>query len=130
MRVTGGILRGRSVRVPDAGVRPTQDRVRQALFSMLGTRIEGAAFLDLFAGSGVVGIEAWSRGARRVAWGERDRRVLQVLRGNGHALCGLTNNIYPMDVEQFLSGTLVSGPYDIIFADPPYGGARGTAQKR
>ena len=62
MRITGGILRGCLVHVPKGNIRPTTDMVREALFSILGNRIIGAGFLDLYAGSGVVGLEAWSRG--------------------------------------------------------------------
>ena len=71
MRITGGELRGRILKVPAAGhVRPTQDAVREALFSILMADVPGARFLDLYAGSGAVGIEAWSRGAAHVTWGE------------------------------------------------------------
>ena len=88
MRVTGGELRGREVAVPAGrAVRPTQDRVRQALFSALATRIAGSQFLDLFAGSGAVGLEAWSRGAAGVVWVEQNPRVLRVLQANIGALC-------------------------------------------
>lgn len=121
MRVTGGVLRGRPIRVPDSRVRPTQDRVRQALFSILGQHLEHTAFLDLFAGSGAVGIEAWSRGARPVAWVEGDRRVARILVENVRNLCGTTETVYRMKIEQFLACGPVTTPYDMVFADPPYG---------
>ena len=89
MRIAGGELRGRSVSAPAAGdVRPTQDAVREAVFSMLANILPGSAFLDLFAGSGCVGIEAWSRGAARVLWVERAPAVVRTLRRNVAALCG------------------------------------------
>ena len=83
MRVTGGEFCGRILAVPGSGaIRPTQDRVRAALFNILAPEIAGAEFLDLFAGSGAVGIEALSRGAGRAVFVERDRRNLAVLKGN------------------------------------------------
>ena len=83
MRVSGGALGGRRIEVPGGDrVRPTQDMVRQALFSSLAALVPECRFLDLFAGSGAVGLEAWSRGAAHVTWVERDPRTLAVLRGN------------------------------------------------
>ena len=120
MRVTGGELRGRRLRVPKTDVRPTQDRVREALFSMLGERIADAAFLDLFAGAGAVGIEAWSRGAARVCWVERGRRVLPVLRENVAALCAEAGRVVGDDVFRAIKRELPGQPFDIVFADPPY----------
>ena len=121
MRVTGGCLRGRLIRVPGGGgVRPTQDRVRAALFSILGGRVAEGRFLDLFAGSGAVGIEAWSRGARRVCWMESDRRVVPVLRENVENLCG-GGSVIPLDAVRNLKKGLAGEQFDIIFADPPYG---------
>lgn len=120
MRITGGILRGRSVAVPRAGVRPTQDRVRAALFSILGSRVAGARFLDLFAGSGAVGIEAFSRGASGVCWVESSRRVLPVLRRNVLALCGPGQDVRACDVLTLLKKGFAAEPFDVIFTDPPY----------
>ena len=75
MRLTGGEARGRRLKVPRGRlIRPTADRVREALFDILGTRVEGARFLDVYAGTGAVGCEALSRGAARVVFVERDRR--------------------------------------------------------
>jgi 16S rRNA (guanine966-N2)-methyltransferase len=128
MRITGGILRGRQVKVPKSGVRPTQDKVRAALFSILGARVPGCRFLDLFAGSGAVGLEAWSRGAEWVCWVEDDRRVQQVLDANVHQLCDSHTTVFGMDAERFLKKRLVEPGFDIIFCDPPYDklGKRGT----
>jgi 16S rRNA (guanine966-N2)-methyltransferase len=95
--------------------------VRAALFSVLGPRVAGASFLDLFAGSGAVGIEAWSRGAARVCWVERSRRVLPVLRKNVHALCGGDGVVVAADAFSALRQGRVGGCFDLVFADPPYG---------
>lgn len=126
MRVTGGQLGGRRVRVPVAGVRPMQDRVRQALFSILGDRVVGCRFLDLFAGSGVVGIEAWSRGASCVWWVERDGRIYSILKENVVELCwgekgreGKECRVVRADAWRFLSRPAETS-FDIIFMDPPF----------
>jgi len=121
MRIIGGTLRGRAIRPPRQGVRPSQDRVREALFSMLADRIRGARFLDLFAGSGAVGLEAWSRGAAAVCWVERDPRALLVLRATVSALCGSNEGVVGMDVPLFLKRRFAGGAFDVVFADPPYG---------
>ena len=129
MRVTGGILGSRQIVVPRGGVRPTQDRVREAMFSSLAARIPGCRFLDLFAGSGAVGLDAWSRGAAAVWWVERDPRTLAVLRRNVETLCGprggggeagQTWRIVPGDALRFLTAARETEPFDLIFADPPY----------
>lgn len=121
MRITGGILRGRQVRVPKGDrVRPTTDRVREALFSVLRDRVEGAAFLDLYAGSGAVGLGAWSRGARPVWWVEQHSSSLAVLRRNVEGLCDEGTRIVRDDAVRFLKKGLVPARFDIIFADPPY----------
>lgn len=122
MRVTGGILRGRTLRAPGGRVRPTQDKVRAALFSSLGEAVVGARVLDLFAGSGALGIEAWSRGASFVCWVEADRAVLRVLRGNVVALCrgeGGRTACVAADALRFLRRD-PDAPFDIVLADPPY----------
>lgn len=116
-------------------VRPTQDLVRQALFSSLAGRLPGARFLDLFAGSGAVGLDAWSRGVAYVCWVEGDSRTFQVLRANLETLCGRAEFGTPgegwravrSDAFRFLAAAQGSLPYDIVFADPPYDQA-GSAQ--
>lgn len=120
MRITSGFLGGRVFRAPD-GIRPTQDRVRQALFSSLGDRVGGARVLDLFAGSGALGLEAWSRGAESVVWVEKDpavrralARIVRELAGDSSAL-----SIIGMDALTFIEKS-ESGPFDLVFADPPY----------
>lgn len=121
MRVTGGRLRGQRIGVPRGDhVRPTQDMVREALFSILGGRVAGAHFLDLFAGSGSVGIGAWSLGAAPVVWVESDRRVLAVLRENVRRLCPREARICAGDVLSVLKRGMEEAPFDLIYCDPPY----------
>jgi 16S rRNA (guanine966-N2)-methyltransferase len=140
MRVTGGVLGGRLLKTPRGdAVRPTQDLVRQALFSSLAARVPGCRFLDLFAGSGAVGLDAWSRGAAYVCWVENDARVFQVLAANVKTLCGQPaeegagqgRRAVRCDVFRFLSGIRGGTAYDLVFADPPYdrdGGAQWAAR--
>ena len=120
MRITGGVLCGRRVAAPRGGSRPTQDRVREAFFAVLGERVEGARFLDLYAGSGAVGIEAWSRGAGAVCWVENGRRALEILRRNVRELCGGEGRISGSDSLRFLAAAQKEQGFDVIFADPPY----------
>ncbi len=121
MKITGGRLRGREVESPGRRIRPTPERVRQALFSILGGRISRACFLDLFAGSGVVGLEAWSRGAREVWWVESDQCALASLRRNVHDLAPDAGRVIPTDVRVFLERGLNNAPrFEFVFADPPY----------
>ncbi|MFO7870163.1 MAG: 16S rRNA (guanine(966)-N(2))-methyltransferase RsmD [Kiritimatiellia bacterium] len=132
MRITGGGLSGLTIKVP-RGIRPTQDRVREALFSILADRVRGAAFADLFAGSGAVGIDAVSRGAAKVCWVERGRGAGRLLKENVNRLCRDTSTslrIAAGDVFRFLQRENDLGPYDIIFADPPYAlGKSGEKEK-
>lgn len=120
MRITGGTGRGRRLKVP-AGekVRPTSDKVKQALFNILGDRVEGSAFLDLFAGAGGVGIEALSRGAERVVFVDGDRGSLDAVKHNIEqaGFAGRAEAVLAK-AETFLKKR--SGPYDIVFLDPPY----------
>ena len=123
MRVTGGTLCRREIRVPKAEVRPTQDKVRAALFNMLGESVVGARVLDLFAGSGAVGIEAWSRGASYVCWVESDWRILPTLKENVSTLCrgdGGATQIRQIDAVAFVTKGWTGKPFDMILADPPY----------
>ena len=102
--------------------------VRQALFSSLADRIPGCRFIDLFAGSGAVGLEAWSRGAGSVCWVETEARAFAVLKDNVTTLCGSEPGrtdgqewqALRSDVFRFLGGLRNPVPYDIVFADPPY----------
>jgi len=120
MRIIAGEARGRRITVPPGDdIRPTSDRVREALFSMLSPRLQGARFLDLFAGSGANGLEAMSRGASRAVLVDNDRKSLAVIRQNV-ASTRLTGDIRCLQVVLPGGLTQVGGPFDIIFADPPY----------
>ncbi|HMD52057.1 MAG TPA: 16S rRNA (guanine(966)-N(2))-methyltransferase RsmD [Solirubrobacteraceae bacterium] len=127
MRVIAGRLGGRRLKAPAGRLtRPTSDRVREALFAMLGG-IEGAHVLDLFAGTGALGIEALSRGAERAVFVERDAAAVRVLRENLQAL-ELTPGaaeVRRADVLAALqSARKRKETYDLLFIDPPYGQAR------
>ena len=144
MRITGGKFGGRNLKVPKSdAIRPTQDRVREALFDILAPELAGCDFLDLFAGCGAVGLEALSRGARSATFVEQNRRHLAVLNENLGAV-GLPGQggragqsgsdeqlaaIVSADCYRFLA--TYSGPgFSIAFADPPYalGEEKGYAQ--
>ena len=123
MRVIAGVHRGRRLLGPSGqAIRPTSDRVKEALFSILGERTTGARVLDLYAGTGSIGIEALSRGAAHVTFVEADRTALRLVRSNLQQ-CGLepSANICACQVSQFFHRTTHwSGPYNIVFCDPPY----------
>ncbi len=115
-RLTGGQARGRSLAVPvPDGVRPTASRVREALFSIVGQDLSGVRVLDAFGGSGLLGLEAWSRGAQVVTV-ERDPRIADGIRRNAAALGA------PLEVV--VGDTLVRGAslgrFDLVLVDPPY----------
>ena len=118
MRITSGIAGGRTIRAPK-GIRPTQDRVREAYFSKIAAYIGGCRFLDLYAGSGAVGIEAWSRGAAESLLVEKDRMVLNAGRQNAASLEAHSVTCVCARVEQFLARP-AQKPYNLIYADPPY----------
>lgn len=125
MRVIAGRFGGRRLAAPHgSGTRPTADRVKEALFSMLGP-VDGLIVLDLFAGTGALGIEALSRGAAKAVFVERDRAALAALRSNLAAL-GLGQQIdaaqvRPLDAFMALDQAADAGEtYDLIFLDPPY----------
>ncbi|MCB2223293.1 MAG: 16S rRNA (guanine(966)-N(2))-methyltransferase RsmD [Actinobacteria bacterium] len=117
MRVIAGAAKGRKLRAPGEGTRPMMDRVREALFSSLGPVVEGADVLDLFAGSGSIGIEALSRGAARVVFVERARGAVRVLRANLGDV-GLGGEVVPADAAAYLAST--PDTFDLVFVDPPY----------
>ena len=123
MRITSGKYGGRIVRTPRGdAVRPTQDRVREALFSMLLAELPGARFLDLFAGTGAVGIEAVSRGAGDVVWVEGDRVIHRLTVQNVTDIAGATlaRNVVCSDVTRWIRTAGRGTAFDIVFADPPY----------
>jgi len=125
MRVIAGELGGRRLRSPRGeGTRPTSERVREALFSMLGD-LGGLLVLDLFAGSGALGIEALSRGAASATFVERAPPALVALRANLAAL-GLAERSRVLDGDA-LSALRAPGNYDLVFVDPPYAAASSLA---
>jgi 16S rRNA (guanine966-N2)-methyltransferase len=121
MRVIAGIARGVPLTAPRGRTtRPITDRVKETLFGILGERVPEARVVDLFAGSGAIGIEALSRGALSVDFVERDRAAVAVLRANlERTRLGATARVHPFDVERYLDGE-EAGPWDLAFLDPPY----------
>lgn len=118
MRIIAGAAKGLPIRVPQGEVRPTQDRVREALFNILGTLVEGARVLDLFCGSGSVGIEALSRGAAAARMVDAAKTSCSVAKQNLDRSRLKGGSITQSDCLQFVRRD--SGKYDLIFADPPY----------
>lgn len=119
-RVVAGTFGGRRLEVPPGrGTRPTSDRVREALFSTLADRVAGAAVLDLYAGSGALGIEALSRGAASATFIERDRRVAAVLRRN-LAQLGLDAAVHVTTVSRWIDELAPGRVFDLVLCDPPY----------
>ena len=119
MRVVAGSAGGIQLEVPKHGVRPTMDRVKAAIFSSLGDKIPGARVLDLFAGSGAVGIEALSRGADSALFVEQDRQSTAVI-GKNLAKTRLAGRMRQQDVFDFLRHFNSPEKFHLIFADPPY----------
>ncbi|MEA2363251.1 MAG: rRNA (guanine966-N2)-methyltransferase [Thermoleophilaceae bacterium] len=120
MRVVAGTFKGRRLEAPrGTRTRPTADRVREALFSILGD-VEGARVLDLYAGSGALGIEALSRGAGSAVFVERDARAAAAIERNLASL-GVNARVARQDALRFL--TRADGPFDLVFCDPPYDSA-------
>ena len=120
MRIVAGEWRGRRLKVPPGAVRPTADRVREAWMSIVNAALSGASVLDLCAGSGALGIEALSRGARHATFVEFDVKVLHTLRENiavvdADARC----TVVRAEAIKFV-GKLGDGAFDVAFADPPY----------
>lgn len=121
-RIVGGSAKGRRLVVPGYGTRPTSERAREALFSTLDRYLEivGARVLDLYAGTGAVGLEALSRGAQHASFVERNRTAIDVLRRN-IAATGLSGaEPVPASVAAYLDTATPPAPFDFAFADPPY----------
>ena len=119
MRVIGGEFRSRVLKsLPGLEVRPTPDRMRESLFSILAPRISGAIFLDLYAGTGAVGIEALSRGAQRAIFVEHDQAAVEAIRANLKTL-GLENRARIWQGRAAAAIRKIE-PVDIAFLDPPY----------
>jgi 16S rRNA (guanine966-N2)-methyltransferase len=123
LRIIGGLLKGRRLAGVRGQIRPTADRVREAIFNILGPDVNDSQVLDLFAGTGALGIEALSRGARNAVFVENNKSALQVLQRN-LANCGLTNvsQVLPLPAGKALPRLAAAGGhFSLIFLDPPYG---------
>ena len=118
MRIISGTAGRRKINVPKEVARPSTDRLREALFSILGARVDDARVLDLFAGSGALGMECLSRGARSCDFVDESRGAARVIQQNLKSLGLERGRVVESDVFRFLRGR--NGPYDLIFADPPY----------
>lgn len=119
LRIIGGAWRGRRLVIPDLpGLRPTPDRVRETLFNWLAPVIEGAHCLDLFAGSGALGLEAASRGAARTLLVEQASAAVKLLREHVKTLDAKAVEVIQADAIGWLNGS--GKPFDIIFLDPPF----------
>lgn len=125
-RIIGGRAGGRRIDTPrGTATRPTSDRVREALFSAVESwcgSLQGLRFLDLYAGSGAVGLEAWSRGAAAVTLVERDRRTAAVISANAAALgfAGADVLVAPVGTTLARPPRPMRPPYDVVYLDPPY----------
>jgi 16S rRNA (guanine966-N2)-methyltransferase len=127
VRIVAGAYRGRRIEAPRGrSTRPTSDRVREALFSIFGP-IEGVRVLDLYAGSGALGIEALSRGAAEAVFVDSDARAVAAIKANLEAL-GIDARVHRRDAFSWL-GSAAAGEeaFDLVFADPPYSSASRTA---
>jgi 16S rRNA (guanine966-N2)-methyltransferase len=119
VRIIGGAWRSRLISFPArTDLRPTPDRVRETLFNWLGQDLTGKTCLDLFAGSGALGLEAASRGAKRVVMVERDAGAFHALQANVAALKAVAVELKRADALEFLRAD--DGTYDVVFLDPPF----------
>ena len=124
LRIVAGNWRSRLLDVAEVpGLRPTSQRIRETLFNWLATRLPGARCLDLFAGTGALGLEALSRGAREVVFVERAALAVTTLEKNTAALEAVGATVLQMDAEIYLSRDHGAG-FDIVFLDPPFGDDR------
>ncbi|MDP1572334.1 MAG: 16S rRNA (guanine(966)-N(2))-methyltransferase RsmD [Vicinamibacterales bacterium] len=122
MRIIGGEFKGRALKAPTwEGLRPTSDRLRETLFNVIAARVPDAAVLDVYAGTGAVGLEAISRGARLAVFVERDRRAAALIRENVER-CGAGGRyaIQHASAETALGAPIAGGPFDLVVLDPPY----------
>ncbi|MFQ5952093.1 MAG: 16S rRNA (guanine(966)-N(2))-methyltransferase RsmD [Candidatus Omnitrophota bacterium] len=130
MRIIAGEFRGRRIKQPESkAVRPTKDRIREAVFNVIKERVPRAFVLDLFAGSGAYGLEALSRGARKAVFVEKDKECSSVINDN-ISLLGAEerSEVIARDVFGSLEGLKKDKErFDLVFADPPYG--KGMAKK-
>ena len=122
MRIIAGECKGRRLKAPTwDGLRPTSDKLRETLFNVVAPRIDGARVLDVFAGSGAVGLEALSRGAERAVFIESDRRACALIHENAE-LCSMTKRcaIIRGAAEHVLLNAIDGDPFDLVMLDPPY----------
>jgi len=118
-RIIAGQWRRRKLHFPPLpGIRPSPDRVRETLFNWLRDRVEGARCLDLFAGSGALGLEALSRGAAGVTFVDKERQAAEAIRGHLTLLGATGGEVLQVDALSWLAGT--PKPYDLVFLDPPF----------
>jgi 16S rRNA (guanine966-N2)-methyltransferase len=121
MRIVAGAAKGRRLQAPKGDdVRPTADRVKEALFSSLQPLLPGARVLDLYAGAGGLGLEALSRGAASVTFVERANAALTALRRNVETVGLPGATVLADEAARTLRGEVPGGPFDLVFADPPY----------
>ena len=118
LRIIAGQWRGKKFRFPELDLRPTPDRVRETLFNWLQDRVEGAHCLDLYAGSGALGLEALSRGAASVIMVEKNPAALRALRDNAQKLGATGLTVVRGDALEFARGA--RSRFDVAFVDPPY----------
>jgi 16S rRNA (guanine966-N2)-methyltransferase len=121
-RIVGGVAKGRRLTVPQRGTRPTSDRAREALFSSLAglMDIHGARVLDLFAGTGAVGLEALSRGASWATFIDSDRSAVAMIKAN-IAVVGIDSaEVQRRQAASYLVNAGADEPFDLVFVDPPY----------
>ena len=116
MRITGGIYKGRIIKCPKGEIRPAMDRMRESMFSILGD-LNGYSFLDLFSGSGLVAIEAASRGATRTEAVEKDKQKIKIIREN-MSIIERNYRIWLMSAQLFIKRC--PKKFDIIYLDPPF----------
>ncbi|MCH9608663.1 MAG: Ribosomal RNA small subunit methyltransferase D [Chlamydiales bacterium] len=117
IRIIGGKFKGHSIEVPKKGTRPTLAALRESLFNICQHTIEGATFLDLFSGGGAIGLEALSRGAAHVTFVEKDGRIVK----KNCSKLGVADKTTCLSTDVFKALPSFQTPFDIIFADPPYG---------
>jgi 16S rRNA (guanine(966)-N(2))-methyltransferase RsmD len=120
MKIIAGKFKGRVIEMP-GGIRPTSQKVREALFDILRSRIDGAIFLDLYCGSGAIGIEALSQGASKVIFVDDNHNALAILKKNLISFKLPISDIYSIDVIKGLDVLKKNEPkFDVVFLDPPY----------
>jgi 16S rRNA (guanine966-N2)-methyltransferase len=122
MRIIAGVNKGRRLKAPKwSGLRPTSDKLRETLFNIIAARVAGARVLDVFAGTGALGLESLSRGAARVVFIEQDRRAAALIHDNAQ-LCGVADRcvIIRDTAERALQQPIDGDPFDLVMLDPPY----------